>query len=405
MSRAVLNQLNEKRQAIWERCKTILDTAEAEGRELTAEESTNYDAASADMTALAARAASIVENERVNTEAEALLRKTIGNAPAPETSEEARLRAFLRGETRVFDAPAVRGSYGSLESRDLLKTGSAAALVPTTLYGSLIEFAVESSGVLQAGPTIIQTSGGELIEVPAVVSYGAAALVPEGAPIGESDPTFTKRNLGAYKYGQLVQVSSELIADEVFDIVGFITRVAGRNIGLALGVDLAVGDGVNKPSGVMTGLTTGATGAPAVAGAFTADDLINLQMSVLSPYRNSPSAGWLVRDASLGGVRKLKDGAQRYIFDPAGQVGAPDTLLGKRIYSDPNVPAVAALADSVVFGDFSAYFVRLAGGARFERSDEFAFNTDMVTFRALIRGDGLLADTSGALKVFTGGAA
>jgi hypothetical protein len=51
-----------------------------------------------------------------------------------------------------------------------------------------------------------------------------------------------------------------------------------------------------------------------------------------------------------------------------------------------------------VFGDFSRYFVRLVGGIRFERSDEYAFNADLITYRALLRGDGALMDTTGAVK-------
>jgi len=58
----------------------------------------------------------------------------------------------------------------------------------------------------------------------------------------------------------------------------------------------------------------------------------------------------------------------------------------------------------VLFGDFSQYFVRLAGGVRFERSDDFAFSTDLVTFRCLLRGDAALVDLTGAVKYFAGGA-
>ena len=83
----------------------------------------------------------------------------------------------------------------------------------------------------------------------------------------------------------------------------------------------------------------------------------------------------------------------------------PDTLLGKPVVTDPNVAAVALSAKSVAFGDFSAYFVRQVNGVRFERSDDYAFNTDLVTFRALLRGDGLTVDQTGAIKVFTGNAA
>ena len=126
--------------------------------------------------------------------------------------------------------------------------------------------------------------------------------------------------------------------------------------------------------------------------------------SVISPYRNSPSAGWLVKDSTLGAIRKIKDGAGRYLFEPAATFGQPDTLLGKPIETDPYVAATGLGAKSVVFGDFSAYFVRMAGGVRFERSDDFKFDTDQVAFRAVLRADGITADQTGALKVFVGGA-
>ena len=156
---------------------------------------------------------------------------------------------------------------------------------------------------------------------------------------------------------------------------------------------------------MVTSATSGKTGAGAVAGAFTADDLIDLYYSVIAPYRNSTSCAWLMRDATMGAVRKLKDSQGQYLWQPSIQVGVPDTLLGKPVHTDPNVAAVGTGAKSVVFGDFSQYAVRMAGGVRFERSDSFAFNTDLVTYRAIIRADGVTLDQTGAIKVFTGGGA
>ena len=39
-----------------------------------------------------------------------------------------------------------------------------------------------------------------------------------------------------------------------------------------------------------------------------------------------------------------------------------------------------------------------SGQVRFERSDDFAFNTDLVTFRCVVRADGRMLDTTGAVK-------
>ena len=60
---------------------------------------------------------------------------------------------------------------------------------------------------------------------------------------------------------------------------------------------------------------------------------------------------------------------------------------------------------TVYAADHPGLFYRIAGGIRFERSSDFAFNTDQITFKAVLRGDGILADQTGAIKVFVGNAA
>ena len=56
-----------------------------------------------------------------------------------------------------------------------------------------------------------------------------------------------------------------------------------------------------------------------------------------------------------------------------------------------------------VFGDFSGYYARFAGPIRIERSDDFAFLNDLVTFKFVMRADGDLIDLS-AVKHFLGAA-
>ena len=60
---------------------------------------------------------------------------------------------------------------------------------------------------------------------------------------------------------------------------------------------------------------------------------------------------------------------------------------------------MAANAKSIIFGDLSRYFVRIAGGIRFERSDDFAFQNDLVSFKVIVRLDGALVDANG-IKLF-----
>jgi HK97 family phage major capsid protein len=81
------------------------------------------------------------------------------------------------------------------------------------------------------------------------------------------------------------------------------------------------------------------------------------------------------------------------------KAGSSVDLLGQSGYVDPHTPAMAANAKSVAFGDWSRYVVRIVGGVRVERSDDFAFQSDLASFKALIRLDGAIVDAN-AIKLF-----
>ena len=116
-----------------------------------------------------------------------------------------------------------------------------------------------------------------------------------------------------------------------------------------------------------------------------------------------PGTGWQMAGPTIAAVRKLKDTYGQYLFQPSLQAGQPDQLLGYAIYENPDLAAVATSAKSVLFGHLPSYYVRMAGGIRFDRSDDYAFANDLVTFRATVRIDGDLPQNS-AIKYFAGGA-
>lgn len=65
------------------------------------------------------------------------------------------------------------------------------------------------------------------------------------------------------------------------------------------------------------------------------------------------------------------------------------------------MPDIGLSAKSVIFGDMSRYVIRQVNGTRFERSDDFKFDTDVVSFRVAARLDGALIDVNG-VKAFVG---
>lgn len=408
---ALMTRLHEKRLSAWEQAKQVLEAADADKRDLSGEEETTYQRCMADMAALDERLKGLAEAQQREADLATALRGIEARAADVPADVESRtgvmddvatqLRSFLSGETRSMTVRPTRE-----EMRDLTKgtASSGGATVPTTFGGMLWAHLIETATVAGVS-TVMNTDSGEPLTLPVTTSHSTGALTAENAGISESDPAFTSRTLSAYKYGVLIQVPNELIADTGVDLEGYLAMQAGRAVGNALGVHLATGDGSSKPTGIITSASAGVTGAASVAGAFDSDKLIDLYYSVIGPYRASPKCGWLMRDATLGAVRKLTDDNGQYLWQPSLQVGAPDLLLGKPVHTDPNIAAVALGAKSVAFGDLGAYVTRIVGGVRFESSDQYAFNADQVTFRCVLRGDGILADQTGAVKVFTGNAA
>ena len=102
-----------------------------------------------------------------------------------------------------------------------------------------------------------------------------------------------------------------------------------------------------------------------------------------------------MRNASDIIARKLRDTTGQ----PVTGLTTRGQILGYPSFIDPFMPAMATTAKSILFGDFSRYFIRIVNGVRFERSDEFRFQNDLVAFRCIVRLDAALIDL-GALRHF-----
>lgn len=405
--------LNTRRQVVWHEMKALSDRAAAEKRDFTAAEDAQWRAMNTDLDALDVRVKELdAQEQRERDIASAFTHlgvdvPTNRSLSAVDRDLDASVRnAVLNNDRRPIEIRPTglrSGWQPGVERRDLVTT-SGSGLLGTTFHRELISHMVDSSAILSAGATLLQTETGETYKVPKSTAFSSAAIITEGSTITESDPTLGSVSLGAYKYAFSVQISTELAQDAAFDIVGYLAKQSGTAIGNGFGAHAITGTGTGQPRGITIDTTLGVTGGTGVTGAFTLDNLIDLYHSVAEPYARSASAGWLMRNSTLGAVRKLKDSQNRPIFSidaPVGS-GASGTLMGRPVYADPNVAAVALSAKSVVFGDLSAYWVRMAGGFRFERSDEFAFQNDLVTFRAVARLDGALIDTTGSCKHFVG---
>jgi HK97 family phage major capsid protein len=303
---------------------------------------------------------------------------------APGTDLE--LRDWMRGKG---------ARHYELETRDL--TTSSTGVIDTGFRAQLWEYLVQVSGILNAGVDTLETASGETIKLPRVTAYSTVASTTEASAITESDATLSSVNSTVVKVGFVTQLSSELVADSGVDLPAMLARNAGRDMGNAIGAAAVTAAVAAAAAGATTG-----TGYPGTLGTQSTagqgfDWLITLFHSVIFPYRNRPSCSWLMSDVTAAAVRKVKSSTGDYAWQPSLTVGDPDTILGKPVYIDYNVADIAISVKPILFGDFSSLVTRIAGGFRFERSDEFAFNADLVTYRALVR-HGTVSIDANAIK-------
>lgn len=301
---------------------------------------------------------------------------------------------------------------GKIEYHDLTK-GTAtdgAELIPTGFVRTLQEHLIEMNGVRRTNAQVFTTSSGENLLVPATTTHGTATLVAEGGAFLENDAQFKQVTMNAYKFGQLVQVSTELIADSAVNLLEYLARAAGIAIGTVTGTYNVTGTGTAQPEGIANSPTAGVTGGAGTGLTVLANDLISLYHSIVTGYRSR--GYWVMNDSTAAYIRKLRDdtggsGLGNFIWQPGLQGGAPDTIFGRPVITDPAMAAMAINAYSIAFGDFSAYFAfRDVNTVIFDRSDDFAFSTGLVTFRSSLRTDSkqLVNGASGAVKFYRNGA-
>jgi HK97 family phage major capsid protein len=372
MSDFIKSQMDARNNLIAQ-AREVLDIAEAEKRGLSAEENQKIarieaDIDSADTAISTAR--SIADREARAAEASASF------APAtyaPANSDADILRSIAMGETR-----------GHEFTRELRTLTPSSNTVGQSFFDRVFEIA-QLVGPMLTVSEVFNTTSGENLVIPTVTATSTSGSVAAAGTISESNPTFSSITLGAEKYGALVQVAQELVTDAGFDISSYLAQQLGTSLGL-------------KVNDVLTTKLSAAAGSVVrgTATNFAAqyEDLIDLVYGIADGARVLPGLGFQMSKTGIAAARKLKDGSGAYIWTDSAVPGQPATLLGYPVIENPNIAAVGTAAKSVLFGHNPSFKVRVAGGMRVDQSADFAFNTDTVTYRGLMRVDGGLTHAS-----------
>jgi HK97 family phage major capsid protein len=379
-------ELREKRARLWQTAKDFLDAKRGADGLVSAEDAAAYDKMETEMVALGKE---IERLERQAAHDAALDRPT----STPITTEPG-------GYNREAGSPTAGGGRASAEYKqdfsnilrgrapvnNVLSTtpdADGGYLVPQEFERQIVQ-GLEEANVIRSIAKTITTSAER--KIPVAATHSIAQWTPENGAYTESNPTFDQKSIDAFKLTDLVKVSMELLQDSMFSLEAYIAAEFARAFGAAEEQAFCIGTGMGQPTGIFTanggvvGVTAGSTTA------ITVDNIIDLIYALKSPYRRN--AAFLMRDVTVSSLRKLKDSNGQFLWQPSVQAGEPDRLLGYPIHTSPYVPAVAAGALPIAFGDFSNYWIADRMGRTVQRLNELYSTNGQVGFLCTERVDG-----------------
>ena len=380
--------LREKRAKAWDAAKAFLDEKRGTDGMISAEDAATYDKMEADVVGLG--------HEIERLERQATLDRELSQPTAAPLTDKPGVPADKGKSGRASDEyrrsfwNMMRSKNPAFEVMNALQVGvdsEGGVFAPDEFERILIE-ALEEQNIFRGLAKFIKTSSGDR-KIPVVASKGTAAWIDEEVAYPESDDAFGMISIGAFKLATMIKVSEELLNDSVFDVASYIAKEFARRIGTKEEEAFFVGDGSGKPTGLLAnsgGAELGVTAASATA--ITLDEIIDLFYSLKSPYRKN--AVFLMNDTTVKAIRKLKDSTNNYLWQPSITAGTPDTILNRPVYTSSYVPALAAGAKSIAFGDMGFYWVADRQGRSFKRLNELFAATGQVGFIASQRVDGKL---------------
>jgi len=381
-------ELREKRAKLWETTKAFLDSRRNENGLLSAEDTATYTQMEEDVMNLGEEIKRLERQAVIDLELSKPTSSPISNKPGMKDEEEKTGRASDEYKSAFWNAMRMKNPGNQIyNSLSIGEDSEGGYLAPDEFEKTLIT-TLEEENIFRKLAKVIKTSSGDR-KIPVVVTKGSAAWLDEGEEFEESDSIFGQTSIGAYKLGTMIKVSDELLNDSVFSIENYIATEFARRIGAKEEEAFLVGDGEGKPTGIFNATAGGQLGVTAAsATAITADEVIDLVYSLKAPYRKN--AVFIMNDATVKAIRKLKDGQGQYLWQPSLTAGTPDTLLNRPVFTSAYAPTIAGGANTIAFGDFRYYWIADRQGRSFKRLNELFATSGQVGFLGSQRVDGKL---------------
>lgn len=395
-----IKDLRLRRGKIAEDMQAILTGADK--RALTADERGKFDAMDKEQDELRAR---IESEEKAYFLGEELRKSGLDNSPLTlETGTKPKDEGRAKAMADAFVSFLRRGPEGSteeerkllMEMRDFSSgTSNTGGYTVPAEFLKRLEIALKFYGAMWGNAEIIKTASGGAMSLPSMNDTATTGelLAENTAATSDTSTPFGTLSLPAYMYSsRLVAASLQLMQDSAFDVEQVVVDMLAARLGRITNTQFTTGDGSSKPRGITIDATLGKTGTAGQTTSVIYDDLVDLVYAVDPAYRQMGNCAFMLNDASVKVIRKLKDSQNRPLWEPSVQVGQPDMLLGFPVKINNDIATMAVSAKSILFGDFSKYKIRQVLDTQVARLNERLMDKLQVGFIGFLRAGGALLD-------------
>jgi len=383
---AKLREMLEKRNRSVTEARALVDKAEAEKRQMNAEETGQYDALMKDAVDLRTaidRETKLQEEERANAAA------GIGT-PTPPGTPDAELR------TRAFNNLLRTGQLSGEEQRALITgsdTGGGFLNAPQEFVPRLIA-AVKNLVFMEQLSTGMTTTNANGLGFPTLeTDLDDFSMITEIKTSPEDTAlAFGKREFKPHPSSKLVKVSDAMLRADGINPEAVVMDRAAYKYGILKENKYLLGTGNQEPLGVFTasakGINTDRDVTLAGSTDFTADDIVDIKYSLKAQYMRK--AVWLFNRTAVAKLAKVKDGSGQYLFEMTDKIGEMDQLKGSPLYMSEYVPNTFTAGLYVgMFADFSWYYTVQSLSLRIKRLNELFAATRQVGFLFDTEFDGM----------------
>jgi HK97 family phage major capsid protein len=381
--------------------QAIINVAEEDDRDLTAEEQTAFDDLKAQKTTLDTRIARLEEMEAsasaLNTVVPARSSgASIQRPGGPEARREfENMGEFLHAVR--FNPNDQRLNYvenaaaGEMSAEQRMDDGAAGGfMVPTQIRQTLLSMPAQGA-IIRPRATVLEAGSppDSAITMPALDQTGSSPenmfggvkveWIGEGDDKPETDMKLREITLAPHEVAGTIVVTDKLLrnwqaASSVLD-----TQLRGA-VAQSEDFKFLNGSGIKSPLGILKASATYRV-KRAVANRITYDDVAEMV------GRGMGNGLFVFSRGALVDLMKLKDNEGRPLWIPSMREGEPGTLLGRAaIMSDRN-PALGQLGD-LWYGDLSQYLIKDGSGPFVAASEHVHFTKNKTVIKIFWNVDG-----------------